>query len=43
MRQLPNDERITYIREVFPALSDDDKLELAVFLLMETLNDGDGH
>ena len=41
--QLTNDERVAYIREAFPNMSDEDKLEVTVFLIMEVLTDGDGN
>ena len=41
--QLANDEKIAYIREAFPNMSDEDKLELTVFLIAEAIRNGDGH
>ena len=40
--QLSDEDRIAYIREVFPNISDEDKLEVAIFLIVENLNYGDG-
>ncbi len=39
--QMSDDERIAYVREAFPGMSDEDKLELTVFLIVEKLNDDD--
>lgn len=39
--QLNDDEKIAYIREAFPNMSDEDKLELTVFLIVEKLNGDD--
>lgn len=39
---MSDDEKIAYIREAFPGMSDEDKLELTVFLIVEKLNDDDG-
>ena len=36
------EDKIAYIREVFPNMSDEDKLELTVFLV-EKLKDGNSH
>ena len=33
--------KIDYIKEVFPAMSDEDKLDLTVYLIAEKSNDGD--
>ncbi len=37
--QLTDKEKIAYIKEAFPNMSDDDKLELTVFLITEKLTD----
>ena len=41
--ELTDEETIAYIREVFPIMSDEDKLEFTVFLIVEKLNDGNSH
>lgn len=40
--QRSDEEKIAYIREVFPNMADEDKLELTVFLITEK-SDGNGH
>ncbi len=35
LAQLSDDDRIAYIRETFPNMSDGDKLEITVFLIKE--------
>ena len=40
--QLTDNEKIAYIREAFPKMSDEDKLDLTVFLIVEKWNNGDG-
>ena len=39
--QRTDDDRIAYIREAFPTMSDEDKLELTVFLISEKLHEHD--
>ena len=36
--QLDDNQKIEYIREAFPNMSDEDKLELTVFLIVEKIN-----
>ncbi len=36
---MSDDETIAYIREAYPGMTDEDKLELTVFLIVEKLND----
>ncbi len=43
LRQLSNDDSIVYIKEAFPNMSDEDKLEITVFLIVEAVHDGDGN
>lgn len=42
LRQMTDDKRIAYLIEAFPNMSDEDKLEVAVFLIVEKSN-GDSH
>jgi len=41
--QLSDEEKIAYVREAFPNMSNEDKLDLTVFLIVEKLNNGDSH
>ena len=41
--QLSGEERIAYIREAFPNMSGEDKLEFTVFLITDELNNGDSN
>ena len=43
LRQLNKKQRQAYIRETFPHMTDEDKLEVAVFLTTENLTNGDGN
>ncbi len=40
LREMTDAGKIDYIKKVFPAMSDEDKLALTVYLIAEKSNDG---